>query len=81
MYLENKTDKHGKVVESHEHVLQHYANLVKDEPAPLSETAEWLNEARACRVRADYGIVLAGATIEDARESCANAVRFFEEFY
>lgn len=80
LYLENKTDKHGKVVESHEHVLQHYANLVKDEPAPLSETAAWLNEARACRVRADYGIVLGGATIEDARESCTNALRFFAAF-
>lgn len=80
LYLEGKTGKNGKVVESHEHLLGQYANLVEDEPTPLSETASWLNEARASRVRADYGIVYGGATVEDARENCANAVKFFHAF-
>lgn len=80
LYLENRTGKNGLVVESHEHVLQHYANLVKDEALPLSETAMWLNQARAARVRADYGMVYGGATREDAQESCTNAILFFKLF-
>lgn len=81
LYLEGKTGKSGMVVESHEHVLQHYAKLVEGEIAPLSETAEWLNQARALRVKADYGMVNGGATREDAHESWVNAVMFFKLFH
>jgi uncharacterized protein (UPF0332 family) len=81
LYLENRIAKNGMVVESHEHLLQHYAQLVKDEAAPLSETATWLNQARASRVKADYGVVYGGATREDAQECCANAIMFFKLFH
>lgn len=64
--------KRKDVPPSHEHVLEHFGNLVANEPGQLSEAGLLLGRARADRMTADYGLTKsieatdAIATVKDA---------------
>ena len=66
--------KRGDVPQSHEHVIQHYGNLVADEPGFLGQSGMVLSRARTDRMVADYDLVRgvtnldATAIVKDARE-------------
>jgi uncharacterized protein (UPF0332 family) len=70
--------KRRDVPNSHEHVIEHYGNLVEGETNYLGQSARELNKARSERVKADYGIVVGGATREDAAYTAGEARRFVE---
>ena len=58
----------------HEHILQHYGNLVAAEPGYLGQSGMVLGRARTDRMVADYDLVRgitnadATATVKDARQ-------------
>ncbi|MFI5013320.1 MAG: hypothetical protein ACHQAY_13340 [Hyphomicrobiales bacterium] len=62
---------------SHEHVIQHYGNLVAGEQGALGESGVVLNRARTDRMVADYDLVR-GATNEDAVIDAAAARKFVQ---
>jgi uncharacterized protein (UPF0332 family) len=60
--------------QSHEHILQHYGNLIAAEPGYLGQSGMVLGRARTDRMVADYDLVRgitnadATATVKDARQ-------------
>jgi uncharacterized protein (UPF0332 family) len=66
--------KRKDVPQSHEHVIQHYGNLVASEPGILGRSGMLLSRARTDRMVADYNLVqnvtneAAEATVKDAQE-------------
>jgi len=60
--------KHLDAPKSHEHVIQHYGNLVANEDEPLKSTGLELSRARTDRMVADYDLVR-GANNSEAKET------------
>jgi len=60
------------VPKSHEHVIQHYGNLIANEAEPLKSTGLELSRARTDRMVADYDLVR-GATTSEAKETVKSA--------
>ncbi|MDB5430454.1 MAG: hypothetical protein JWP35_1570 [Caulobacter sp.] len=69
--------KRKDVPKSHEHVLEHFGKLVRDEPGDLGEAGRLLSHALSDRMTADYGLI-EGVSEPDAAETAADAVRFVE---
>jgi len=64
--------KYLDVPKSHEHVIQHYGNLVSNEVEPLKSTGLELSRARTDRMVADYDLVR-GTNNADAKETVRSA--------
>lgn len=66
--------KHRDVPKSHEHVIQHYGNLIAAEAGFLGQSGMILSRARTDRMVADYNLVEVvaeadvTATVRDARK-------------
>ena len=66
--------KRRDVPQSHEHVIQHYGNLIAGEPGFLAQSGMVLSRARDRQDGSDYNLIRgvtaaeAAATVEDARE-------------
>jgi uncharacterized protein (UPF0332 family) len=60
--------------QSHEHIIQHYGNLIASEPGYLGQSGMVLGRARTDRMVADYNLIRgitdteAAATVMDARQ-------------
>ena len=74
--------------QSHEHIIQHYGNLIASEPGYLGTSGMVLSRARTDRMVADYDLVhsvsvdVATATVKEARqfiEACKTKWGFEEE--
>jgi uncharacterized protein (UPF0332 family) len=69
--------KRKDVPQSHEHVIEHYGNLVASEPGFLAQSGMLLSRARTDRMVADYNLVRsvtkaeAEATVKDAQKFVA----------
>ncbi len=69
--------KSKDVPRSHEHVIEHFGNLVAGEPQDLAELGVLLSRARRDRMAADYGTaVIPGA--DRAAAITSEARRFFD---
>jgi uncharacterized protein (UPF0332 family) len=62
---------------SHEHIVQHYGNLIASEPGYLGQSGMILSRARTDRMVADYDLVR-GITNDDARAMAEDARRFVD---
>jgi uncharacterized protein (UPF0332 family) len=69
--------KRRDVPKSHEHVIEHYGNLVATEPGDFGRSGTLLNRARTDRMAADYDLVR-GANNEDASATTADARAFIK---
>jgi len=58
--------KRGDVPKSHEHVIEHFDNIVEGEPEPLGSAGKLLNLALTDRLDADYGLGLSATSAEAA---------------
>ena len=65
------------VPNSHEHVIQHFGNVVAKERHELAGCGLMLNRARGDRMIADYDLVRT-ASPEDAAQTTADARRFID---
>jgi uncharacterized protein (UPF0332 family) len=66
--------RHRDAPKSHEHVIEHYGNIVQRHPDTLAETGLWLNRTRTERVVADYDLSR-DASASDATEITGQAKR------
>ena len=80
--------KRRDVPQSHEHVIQHYGNLVAAESGYLGQSGMVLSRARTDRMVADYDLVRditeaeAVATVREARqfdEACKSKWKFHDK--
>jgi uncharacterized protein (UPF0332 family) len=69
--------KRKDVPQSHEHVIQHFGNLIASEPGFLGESGKVLSRARSDRMVADYNLIR-GATAEEAAATVRDARRFVD---
>ena len=69
--------KRRDVPQSHEHVIQHYGNLVAPEPGFLGQSGMVLSRARTDRMVADYDLVR-GVTDKEAAITVGEARRFVD---
>jgi uncharacterized protein (UPF0332 family) len=80
--------RHLDVPQSHEHVIQHYGNLVDSEPGYLGQSGMVLSRARTDRMAADYDLVRgitnaeAVVTVREARQfadACKSKWKFYDK--
>lgn len=69
--------KRGDVPKSHEHVIEHFGNLVEHEAGALGQCGRMLSLARSERMMADYDLVR-DAKPSEAAETVADARKFFD---
>jgi len=69
--------KRGDVPQSHEHVIQHYGNLIASEPGYLAQSGMVISRARTDRMVADYDLVQ-GVLNEDAADTVRDARQFVD---
>jgi uncharacterized protein (UPF0332 family) len=67
--------KRGDVPRSHEHVIEHFGNLVEQEAGMLGQCGRMLSQARSERMMADYDLVRS-ATPSEASDTVADAQKF-----
>ena len=70
--------KRGDVPKSHEHVIEHFGNLVEQEAGVLGQCGRMLSQARSERMMADYDLVRS-ATPGEASATVADAQTFLTE--
>jgi uncharacterized protein (UPF0332 family) len=63
--------------QSHEHIVQHYGNLIASESGYLSQSGMVLSRARTDRMVADYDLVR-GITNDDATKTVKDARQFVD---
>jgi uncharacterized protein (UPF0332 family) len=69
--------RHRDAPKSHEHVIEHYGNLVASEPGYLGQSGKVISRARTDRMVADYGLIR-GITKAEASETTGEARQFVD---
>ena len=69
--------KRGDVPQSHEHVIQHYGNLIASEQGFLGQSGMVLSRARTDRMVADYDLSR-GVTNSEAAQTVSDARKFID---
>jgi uncharacterized protein (UPF0332 family) len=69
--------KRRDVPQSHEHVIQHYGNLIASETGFLGQSGMILSRARSDRMVADYNLIR-GVTESEAKATVSDARRFVD---
>jgi uncharacterized protein (UPF0332 family) len=69
--------RHRDAPKSHEHIIEHYGNLVASEPGYLGQSGKVISRARTDRMVADYGLIR-GITKAEASETTGEARQFVD---
>jgi uncharacterized protein (UPF0332 family) len=77
LFANGGVGKRRDVPKSHEHLIEHFGNLVEGKPGILGECGRMLSRARTDRMKADYGLV-ESVSEEDARDTTSDARKFVD---